>query len=438
MKVTGNGNIDKNLLAILKEEMKPALGVTEPVAVALASAKAFQAVGGELKEIRITTDPTLYKMGVSVVVPGTNETGFPMAALLGAIVGDAEIGLEVLKHVNEESVAKAKALLDKGIVKTSIKGDETRIYVEASVKTSKGYGRAVIRDMHDSVVLVEFNNKVVYQKDEIDRQGKKFNIRSLAVNDLIQFAKNIPFEDIEFVLDAVTMNKELAQDGLTGRFGMGVGASIVRLLEENKLSQDAITSAEIAVAAACDARLGGAQKPAMSIAGSGNHGITASLPVAAIAEKLAVGKEELARALALSFLITIYIKVYSGRLSAFCGCAVTAGAGASAGIVYLLKGSDEQIGHAIKNVAADVTGIICDGGNFGCALKTSTGVGAAIRAAFLAVENVVIPAASGIVADDVDETIVNMGKISNPGMLETEKVILDIVSNRKQITSKPF
>jgi len=417
------------LLRILKDEMKPAFGVTEPIAVALASSKAYQAVGGELERIRITTDPALFKTGLSCVVPGTSKTGFATAALLGVLVGDPTLELEVLKHIDEKSTAKAKSLLEKGIVDVAIKEGEANIYVEAAVKTSRGVGRVVIKSTHTNIVLVEVNGKVIYKKEE-KKEEKHFTINSLKVSDLTRFVEEIPFEEIKFVLDAVKMNKELAQEGLNERFGIGVGATMSTLIRENKIADEPTTSAQILVASACDARLGGAKKPAMSIAGSGCHGVTATLPVAVVAERMNIKEEKLAKAVALSLLITIYIKAYSGRLSAFCGCAVTAGTGASAGIVYLLGGSDKQIGYAIKNMAADVTGLLCDGGNFGCALKTSTGAGAAIRAAFLALKGITIPNDSGIVGKSAEETIKNMGKISSPGMVGTDKVILDIMAKR--------
>lgn len=419
--------IEKELLNILKDEMKPSVGCTEPAAVALASSKAYQAVGGELTGISITTDPALFKTSRTCVVPGTNVTGYILTAVLGILVGEPSLELEVLKHVDEKSVAKAKSWLKKGIVEVAMKEGEVGIYVEAVVRTSKGVGRAVIRDTHTNIVLVEANGKVIYKKKKGSKEEKHFSITSLKVTDLIRFVEEIPFADIKFVLDAVKMNKELAQEGLNGRFGMGVGANMLSLLGENKIADDPITSAQILVASATDARFGGATKPAMSIAGSGSHGITATLPVAVMAERMGIGKERLARAITLSLLLTIYIKTYSGRLSAFCGCAVTAAVGASAGAVYLLGGGDEQVGYAIKNMAADVTGIICDGGNFSCALKTSTGAGAAVRAALLALKGVVIPDDIGIVGRGAEETIKNMGRISFPGMVETDKVILDIV-----------
>ncbi len=421
---------NEQLLQILKAEMKPALGVTEPLVVALASARAYQAVGGELQRIRITTDPALFKTGLCCIIPGTNQTGFAIAAVLGVLVGNPDMELEVLRDIDEQTLMKANSLLDKGIVDVIVKEDQATIYVEAVVATSKGVGTAIIEGTHTGVVVVKANEKVIYNKQKIKHAPKGSNIIDYSVDVLIQFAKNVSFDDIEFVLDAVEMNKRLAQEGLSGQFGMRAGVMMYQDVNDKTIQEDPIAWAEALVAAACDARLGGAQQPAMSIAGSGCHGVTATLPIAVVAESRGIANERLARAVALSLLLTIYIKAYSGILSAFCGCAVTAAVGASAGMVFLLGGNDEQIGYAIANMAADITGVICDGANFGCALKTSTGAGSAMRAAFLALRGAVVPAGSGIVGKGVEETIKNIAMISSPGMLETDRVILDIIRAR--------
>ena len=424
-----NGTIE-HLLHILKDEMKPALGVTEPVAVALASARAYQAVGGEVERIRVTTDPALFKTGLCCMIPGTNHTGFAIAAVLGVLVGKPDLELEVLRDIDEEALSKASSLLKKGIVDIGVKDDHAGIYVEVAVVTSNGVGTTIIQGAHTRVVLVKANEQVLYAREETENTSESMQITDYPVDALIRFAKRVDYEEIEFVLEAVEVNKRLAQEGLSGRFGMRAGAVMYQNNKDKTIQEDPEAWARTLVAAACDARLGGAQQPAMSIAGSGCHGITASLPIAVLAESKGSEKEQLARAVALSFLITIYIKAYSGKLSSFCGCAVTAAVGASAGTVFLLGGNDEQIGHAIANMAADVTGIICDGANFGCALKTSTGAGSAVRAALLALSGAAIPADSGIVGLTPEETIKNIGKISTPGMVETDRVILDIIRDR--------
>jgi len=413
--------------------MRPGLGVTEPVAIALACSNAYQAVGGNLKKIKVTTDPGIFKNGFSCVIPGTHEMGNEIAAILGVLVGVPELQLEVLKNVKKEDIIKAKKLREKRIAEVDVKRGLTEIFIDAKVTTDKGVGRTVIKETHTNIVLVEANGKIKYKAKERkgEREKKDFDITDLKLADFKKFVDEVSFEDIKFTLEAVKMNKELGQEGMKGA-GMGVGAAISDLIRKHKITENLINYAQILTAYAVDARMGGIPKPAMSISGSGDHGIIATMPLVAVAEKLGIDKEKLARAIALSYLITIYIKEHSGRLSAFCGCAVAAGTGASAGIVYLLGGNDKQIGYAINNMAANITGIICDGGNFGCALKAATGASTAVMSALFAMRGVTIPNDSGIVGRTVEETMKNMGKISSPGMLKTDDVILDIMLDRRK------
>jgi len=423
----------ENLVKVLKKEMKPALGITELGAIALACAKAYRAIGGNLQKIDIVTDPGIFKNGFSCVVPGTREIGNEIAAILGVLVGTPELELEVLKNVKAEDVVKAKKLRGEGIAKVSVKRGLTEIFIDATVTTDKGIGRAVIKRRHTNIVLIEANGKIQYkaEKEEEKKREMEFTLTNFKLTDFEEFVNEVAFEDIRFTLEAVKMNKELGQAGMK-KAGMGAGVAISKLIKEHKISDDIRSYAQMLSALAVDARLGGVQKPAMSISGSGAHGIIASMPLAAVAERMEIGEEKLARAIALTYLITIYIKEYSGRLSAFCGCAVAAGTGASAGIVYLLGGNDKQIEYAINNMAANITGMICDGGNFGCALKAISGAGAAVISALFAIENVVIPNGSGIVGKTVEETMMNMGKIASPGMVQTDDVILDIMLARRK------
>lgn len=423
----------ESLVKVLKKEMKPALGITELGAIALACSKAYQAIGGNLQNIDIVTDPGIFKNGFSCVVPGTREMGNEIAAILGVLVGVPELELEVLRNVKSEDVVKAKKLRSEGIAKVSVKRGLTEIFIDATVSTDKGVGRAVIKRTHINIVLIEANGEIRYktEKEEEKKREMEFTLTNFKLADLERFVNEVPFEDIKFTLEAVKMNKELGRAGMK-KAGMGTGVAISKLIKEHKISDDIRSYAQMLTALAVDARLGGVQKPAMSISGSGAHGIIASMPLTAVAERMEIGEEELARAIALTYLITIYIKEYSGKLSAFCGCAVAAGTGASAGIVYLLGGNEKQIEYAINNMAANITGIICDGGNFGCSLKAITGAGAAVISALFAIENVIIPKGSGIVGKTVEETMMNMGKIASPGMIQTDDVILDIMLARSK------
>ncbi|MBA7540627.1 hypothetical protein ES705_32926 [subsurface metagenome] len=422
----------EDLVKVLKKEMKPALGITELGAIALACSKAYRAIGGNLQNIDIVTDPGIFKNGFSCVVPGTREMGNEIAAILGVLVGVPELELEVLRNVKSEDIVKAKKLRDEGIAKVSVKRGIKEIFIDATVTTNKGVGRAVIKRRHTNIVLIEVNGEIQYDSEKEEKEREKEPIlNNFKLTDFVRFVNEVPFEDIKFTLEAVKMNKELGQAGMK-KTGMGTGVAMSKLIKEHKISGDIRSYAQMLTAIAVDARLGGVQKPAMSISGSGAHGIIASMPLTAVAERMEIGEEELARAIALTYLITIYIKEYSGKLSAFCGCAVAAGTGASAGIVYLLGGNEKQIEYAINNMAANITGIICDGGNFGCSLKAITGAGAAVISALFAIENVIIPKGSGIVGKTVEETMMNMGKIALPGMIQTDDVILDIMLARSK------
>ncbi|MFC2008683.1 serine dehydratase subunit alpha family protein [Chloroflexota bacterium] len=420
---------DRAMLQALAEEMKPALGVTEPMAVAFAAAKCREVIGGDVLGVKVTTNPALFKTGASVVLPGTDKTGFPLAAMLGILVGDASLGLEVLRNVDAASVEHAIAVLaEEDTVRMETKRDEAGLYVQVRITTDTATARVVVAERHDNVVLIEKDGLQLFRKETSGQARDHVDMTSLTFSDLVRFARTMPADVLRFVQEAIDMNRELAEEGLSGHYGMAAGAAMRQLVAAGVMADDVAADAQILVAAACDARLGGASKPAMSIAGSGSHGVTATLPLLAVARRFDKSDDELIRATTLSLLVTLYVKAFSGRLSALCGCAVGAGAGAAAGVALLLDGSDEQIGAAVKNLSADVTGIICDGGNYGCALKTATGACSALRSALLALDGHVIPDNSGIVSDSVDTTIKNMGAISSPGMVHTDEVILDIMS----------
>lgn len=416
----------------VKEEMVPALGVTEPAAIALSTAKAYEVVEGEVKKVAVLMDEGVFKNGFSCAIPGTSEKGNEMAAALGVIAGKPNLGLRVLEDVTEDDVSKAKEMIKEGKIEINVKRGASDIFIDAIVKTDKGTGRAVIKDKHTNIVLIEKDGKEIFKKDAESETSKvkAFDISKLVLKDLIDIAEHTPYEDINFILEAVRVNDELAKEGKQGQ-GMKVGRGISDLIEEGWLKEDILTYAMAYTGYAVDARMGGVSKPAMSICGSGDHGLVATLPLIAIADKKEIPEEKLVRSILLSYLVTMYIKTFAGRLSAFCGCAIAAGTGSSAGICCLLGGNNEQIGFTINNMAADITGIICDGGNFGCSMKAVTAASTAILSALLALKNIHIPKDSGIVGNTVEETMQNIGKIASPGMIKTNDVILDIMINRR-------
>ncbi|APQ72848.1 hypothetical protein RSJ21_09875 [Clostridium botulinum] len=421
--------MDENIIInILRKEMMPGLGVTEPASIALSSAKAYEVIGGEIKNIKIIADPGLFKNAFSCSIPGTKEVGNEMAALLGAICGDASLGLECLRKIKKEDVSKAKTMLDK--IDIEIKSQTEGLYVESIVTTNNGIGRTIIRYKHDNIVLVEKNNKILYQKENTLNKSNNFSqeaidskkITEMKLDEIVEFVNNVNYEKIEFLLESIKMNKKLSEKGLEG-LGIGLGKLILESCNENNYE----LYAEALTCSAIDARVSGATVPAMTVTGSGNHGIITTLPLLAIKEKKNLNNEVLARSIALSYIINIYIKEFSGKLSAFCGCAVAAGTGVSAGICYLLGGSLKEIENTIKNMASNITGMICTGGNLACSLKANTGVKAAFLSAKMALNNIVIPNKCGIVSNSIEDTMKNIGRIAYPGMMETDKEILNIM-----------
>ncbi|NFD54012.1 serine dehydratase subunit alpha family protein [Clostridium botulinum] len=413
---------------MLRKEMMPGLGVTELASIALSSAKAYEVIGGEIKNIKIIADPGLFKNAFSCAIPGTKEVGNEMAALLGAICGDASLGLECLRKIKKEDVSKAKTMLDK--IDIEIKSQTEGLYVESIVTTNNGIGRTIIRYKHDNIVLVEKNNKILYQKENTLNKSNNFSqeaidskkITEMKLDEIVEFVNNVNYEKIEFLLESIKMNKKLSEKGLEG-LGIGLGKLILESCNENNYE----LYAEALTCSAIDARVSGATVPAMTVTGSGNHGIITTLPLLAIKEKKNLNNEVLARSIALSYIINIYIKEFSGKLSAFCGCAVAAGTGVSAGICYLLGGSLKEIENTIKNMASNITGMICTGGNLACSLKANTGVKAAFLSAKMALNNIVIPNKCGIVSNSIEDTMKNIGRIAYPGMMETDKEILNIM-----------
>jgi L-cysteine desulfidase len=419
----------ENLLRIIRKEMRPALGVTEPAAIALCAARARQAVGGELQSIELHLDPGVFKNGYSCRIPGTSEQGNPLAALLGALAGDADKGLRVLEGIDEAYVRKAKDMEAAGAVTIDIKEGLLEISIEAVVHTSLGTGRARIERRHDNITLVETNGRILEQNQgsESARTATTADgVDGYTLHDFYSFADSVPPDQINFVLEAVKVNKELVEAGRVGA-GLGVGAALLSMKNRSELSNDLVLEAQMSLAMAIDARMGGESKAAMTICGSGDHGIICTIPLAALAERQKINEDRLARAIAVSYLITMYVKTFSGRLSAFCGCAVAAGTGMAAGMAYLFGADEDVVAGTINNMAANITGMICDGGNLGCTIKAVTAAGAGVLSAKLAMNGVIIPPRSGIVGRTVEETMRNIGRIANPGMLAVNNTILDIM-----------
>ncbi|MDP4206091.1 MAG: L-serine ammonia-lyase, iron-sulfur-dependent, subunit alpha [Bacteroidota bacterium] len=416
---------NQQFINLLNREVVPALGCTEPIAAALASAKAAEVLGSKPDFIETWVSSNILKNAMAVGIPGTGMTGLPIAVAIGALGGKSENCLEVLKGITQTQIDEARHLVNDGHVCIKHKEDADLLYIECICKAGKNTARVIIRHRHTNITYVERNGEILFESEE-NKPGvkpKKEYPEGLTVESIFRFATEIPFDEISFILEGGRMNRKVAEEGLKHPYGMQVGKMGLGNIEKGILSNDLLTYAMIVTSAASDARMDGCPLPVMSNSGSGNQGLVVSLPVTAIAEKLKSDDEAHCRALVLSHLIAIHIKSYLGQLSALCGVLVAA-TGASAGITYLLGGNYQQIVYAIKNMAGGITGMICDGAKLGCALKVSAGVCSAVQTALLAMEGIGISHLDGIIEKDIEKTIRNVGRIGSTGMVETDKLIL--------------
>lgn len=425
---------ESEIIELIRKEVKPALGCTEPIAVALAVAKAVEITkdnysGAEGYKLKIEVSGNILKNGMGVGIPGTGMVGLHIASALGAVCGKSAYGLEVLRDLNEEYIAQAKQMVEDQRVIIGIADTPLKLYVKAMVTDDCGLcGYAVIENDHDNIVETGFGEKVLSSSHkEVACSDQKTTLDyKLTVQEIYDFACNVAYEDIEFILESRTLNLALAQEGLRGAYGLRVGQAISSAANKEVFGGDFLSYAMALTAAASDARMAGCTLAAMSNSGSGNQGITVTMPVIAYSIKYNTCDEQLARALVLSHLIAIHIKGYLGKLSALCGC-VIASTGSSCGLVYLRGGDYEQICSAIKNMIGNITGMVCDGAKVGCAMKVASGVSSALQSAVLAREGMCISEHDGIIEKDIEKTIQNLGKIGSVGMQHTDDMILDIM-----------
>ncbi|MDM8337884.1 serine dehydratase subunit alpha family protein [Mediterranea massiliensis] len=423
----------KNIIALVKREVVPAIGCTEPMAVALCVAKAAEVLGKRPEKITALLSTNILKNAMGVGIPGTGGMiGLPIAIALGALVGKSDYQLEVLKDSTPEAVAEGKRFIDEHRIHIALKDDITeKLYVEVHCEADGEKAVAIIAGGHTNFVYVARNEHVLLDKQcagsASDDDGETVDLTLRKVYD---FATTAPLDEIRFILDTARLNKAAAEQSFKGDYGHGLG-KMLRGNYEHKVMGDSVFSHILSyTSGACDARMAGAMIPVMSNSGSGNQGISATLPVVVYAEENGKSEEELIRALMLSHLTVIYIKQSLGRLSALCGCVVAA-TGSSCGITWLMGGSFEQICYAVQNMIANLTGMICDGAKPSCALKVTTGVSTAVLSAIMAMENRCVTSVEGIVDKDVDQSIRNLTKIGSQGMNETDRLVLDIMVNKK-------
>lgn len=427
---------------ILNMEVAPALGCTEPAAVALCAAAAGSLIPRKgLNQMDLWLSTNLYKNAFAVAIPGAKgATGIDLAAALGLACGDPYQGLLVLEPINAKAIQTARQWIHAGRVRVHLLARRKGIFVRCRLTRGRQTAEAVIRDTHDNLVELKLNGRRIashplltgMRKDHRCLQKLEEFLRDRSLEDMLEMVDHLDRDDFDFVMRGVRYNLDLARHGLSYGCGLGIGRTLDRLVRKRLLKNDMILSAKRLTSAASDARMSGVKLPAMSSAGSGNHGLTAILPIWAVKENLKISdRQKVLRAIALSHLITGFVKAFTGRLSAVCGCSIAAGAGASAGVAYLLEGNTRQIAAAIKNLISDLAGVICDGAKVSCSLKLATAAGTAVQAALFAVHGVDVSDNDGITGLTSEQTTQNIARLSTQGMVETDRTILQIMIDKQ-------
>ena len=421
----------KRIIDLIHQEVVPAIGCTEPIAVALCVAKATETLETKPERINVLLSANILKNAMGVGIPGTGMIGLPIAIALGALIGKSEYQLEVLKDSTPDVVEEGKRFIEEKRIHISLKENiEEKLYIEVCCEAGDDKATAVIAGGHTTFIYIERNGEVLFQKQHTASCEKEEECLELTLRKVYDFALNTPLDEISFILETARLNKAAAERSFEGNYGHGLG-KMLRGTYEHKILGDSVFSHILSyTSGACDARMAGAMIPVMSNSGSGNQGISATLPVLVYAEENGKSEEELIRALMLSHLTVIYIKQSLGRLSALCGCVVAA-TGSSCGITWLMGGTYEQVAFAVQNMIANLTGMICDGAKPSCALKVTTGVSTAVLSAIMAMENRCVTSVEGIIDEDVDQSIRNLTKIGSKGMDETDKLVLEIMTGKQ-------
>lgn len=414
------------ILALLHREVTPAIGCTEPIAVAFAVARASEILGAKPERVEVQLSANILKNAMGVGIPSTGMTGLPIAIALGATIGRAEYGLEVLRDVTPASVALAKAFIDEGRIDISLSGgDVDKLFIRVICHADDLQSEVVVAAGHTNVIFEASNDEVLLNKKVEAAALQELGNVELTMRKVYDFAMEAPLESLRFILESKRMNLSAAQTALAGQFGHNVG----RVMKSPLFGDTTFSKILSYTSAACDARMAGAMIPVMSNSGSGNQGIAATLPVVIYAQEHKASDEQLIRALTLSHLTVIYMKEKLGRLSAMCGCVVAA-TGASCGVTHLMGGDYLQVTYAVKNMVANLTGIICDGAKPSCALKISSGVSTAIISAAMAIESSCVSSVEGIIDEDVDKCIENLTIIGADAMNITDDYVLNIMTSK--------
>lgn len=436
------------LTRLIQKDMVPALGVTEPGAIAFCVAKAKSYAKGELLHLNVAMNSGMYKNAFTCGIPNSKEVGNVFAAALGYVAGNPDKGLESLANVTPSDNVSAQKLIDEGKITVALSEISSRIFIEATLETKESKVILTIRDMHTNITKVVVNGETVLENipetEEATEDGdeavssettgtaKIHSIHRYTLADLVDYVNTVPLEEIEFVKEAYKVNLDLFEETLKNP-RTTFARQLLAMNGGEVISQDEQMTASLLCNASIEARVIGLDKPAMSITGSGAHGIIATMPLYGVYKIHGFSEEMLYRATMLSYLICTYIKEYSGRLSAFCGCAIAAGTGMACALTYLKGGSVEQMEYTLNNMASSITGMICDGGNQGCTMKGVAACDAAFRSVAFALQGVHIDKVHGINGRTPEDTMRNMGLIASPGMVGTEKTIVEIFEEKLKL-----
>lgn len=430
--------IRQQITSLVRHWVVPAMGCTEPICVALATAKATEILGTTPVKVEALLSANILKNAMGVGIPGTGMVGLPIAIALGALIGKSAYGLEVIKDSNAQAVEQGKQFINEGRISISLNEETTeKLYVEIRCTDAEANtSRTIISGQHTNFTFMEKNGTPLSAptatcEGTLDTASPITNAPALTLRTVFDYATTAPLDEISFINEAATLNMAAAQRSLEGNYGHCLGKALTRPLGKGIMGESIFSHILSSTSCACDARMAGAMIPVMSNSGSGNQGICATNPVVVFARENHNTQEELTRALMLSHLTAIYIKQHLGTLSALCGC-VVASTGSSCGITYLMGGTYEQICAAVKNMIANLTGMICDGAKPSCALKLTSGVSTAVLSAMLAMQGNCVSSIEGIIDDDVDQCVRNLVSIGAHSMNETDKQVLDIMVGKSK------
>lgn len=420
----------EQMLAMLRADVVPALGCTEPVCVALAAADASKAIGGTVSKINVKVNANIYKNGMSAGIPNFHTVGLHYAAAIGAVLKNPERQLELLQDVTEDTVAMVNRLVEDSAVSVTIDETQTALYVNCEVYTENGTGLTIIKGAHTNIILTKVNDLVLFEKEMKSASGDDSVVEALknmTIAEIRALVDSASEEELTFMMDGVAMNEALSDYSLTHEIGIGAAKTFRENVGTKLIGDDLMSRIMMRVMSAAENRLDGCPYPTMSSAGAGTKGLVVILPISETAKVLGASKEKTVKALAFGHLLNRYINAYVGKLAAVCSCCMASSTAACAAMTWLLGGNDEQIGFAIRNMTGTITGMICDGGKVGCAFKVSASSAAALTNAIMAVNQVALRVSNGICAETAEQCIKNIGQIANPGMVQTDKEILDIM-----------